>query len=791
VLTLQQKGKMMSQVQMTYNPYFLESSIVIDNETINDGEIFNLIDQKRLDLWIEQIIPVLAKRLNENSFTILFKGIPQDFEDIKKEAELFNRESQGNVSVEAMPGMEHNTPASKLMALQGLAEEVNDAPIEGLADTKSISILKKALETLEFQIFVIATMSSGKSTLINAILGRDILPEANKATTAKKTYLTSDANAEYFYGQAFKAGKKPLLPEPVRVDREKVNAWNQDGTVTEIRISGPIPMNVCGGKRGKTDEGELTLVLVDTPGTNSYETGHEMITLDATKNETPPLILFIIDCTHDLTHDTNKLWEEIATQMKDGGKRMRDRFLFVANKIDAIDPEKEGNYGLTLDHLADYLKGKGITNPRILPVCSRLAKLLRCSRAGDKLTKHEESELSRLKEIFIDDESHLLQYITPTAANSRVTVSSMVEKNIRQRIASSKERNTDERFVLYSGIPILEEVISEYIHKYGLTEIINNTKEKFNEKLQLDNVAVEIFKEIEKQKGRLSEIHKESEEIRKRLETGKDAEIFRKCLEEISFKKTQVFEKTLQDTRKKYYEDADKILRAIPQKIIFMEDAKGYIDILKNNGITACGKLRDNFQGILQSTIIDQAEIIREKYISYYNGIFETKPEMEDCWGNIKKKIEDQLNITLPNLIRGEEYYAATIRAEVGEKEISDSIWYKPWTWFSSHYATIYCDKPAINMHKVSQDVQSRLSSHFETAQTLLEEHIDNRIKYIAQRLMDEMKSFDAKLTELSKELSSATKNKESLKETILHKTEQATWLKQFTNRLNTCLNLQ
>jgi ribosome biogenesis GTPase A len=206
----------MPQVQLTYNPYHLESSIVVDNETIIDGDIFNLVDQKRLDLWIEQIISVLAKRLNENSFTILFKGIPQDFEDIKKEAERFNQENQGNVSVEAMPGMEHNTPASKLMTLQCLAEEVNDAPIAGLAETEAISSFKKSLKASEFEVFVIATMSSGKSTLINAILGRDILPEANKATTAKITRITCDAKAKDFYGQAF-TENKPLLPEPVRV----------------------------------------------------------------------------------------------------------------------------------------------------------------------------------------------------------------------------------------------------------------------------------------------------------------------------------------------------------------------------------------------------------------------------------------------------------------------------------------------------------------------------------------------------------------------------------------------
>lgn len=47
-----------------------------------------------------------------------------------------------------------------------------------------IQDLREALESL-FEVMLIAPMSAGKSTLINAFLGQDLLPTSNQAFTAK------------------------------------------------------------------------------------------------------------------------------------------------------------------------------------------------------------------------------------------------------------------------------------------------------------------------------------------------------------------------------------------------------------------------------------------------------------------------------------------------------------------------------------------------------------------------------------------------------------------------------
>ncbi|WP_201603110.1 dynamin family protein [Psychrobacter submarinus] len=53
-----------------------------------------------------------------------------------------------------------------------------------------------------FKIIVVATMSSGKSTLINSMLGRELLHCANEATTATITRIHNNDQQHHFNGSA-------------------------------------------------------------------------------------------------------------------------------------------------------------------------------------------------------------------------------------------------------------------------------------------------------------------------------------------------------------------------------------------------------------------------------------------------------------------------------------------------------------------------------------------------------------------------------------------------------------
>ena len=53
------------------------------------------------------------------------------------------------------------------------------------------------------KILVLATMSAGKSTLINALIGNDIFPSGNEACTAKIMTYTSDNSLKNIKGTVY------------------------------------------------------------------------------------------------------------------------------------------------------------------------------------------------------------------------------------------------------------------------------------------------------------------------------------------------------------------------------------------------------------------------------------------------------------------------------------------------------------------------------------------------------------------------------------------------------------
>ena len=101
-------------------------------------------------------------------------------------------------------------------------------------------------------------MSSGKSTLINALLGKKLMPVANRATTATIVRII-DTNQDNFSAIAYNS-KGEVLYKEENIDYTQMKAWNADKSISAIDIFGRIP---C------VDSVGMKLILVDTPGPNN------------------------------------------------------------------------------------------------------------------------------------------------------------------------------------------------------------------------------------------------------------------------------------------------------------------------------------------------------------------------------------------------------------------------------------------------------------------------------------------------------------------------------------------
>ena len=121
-----------------------------------------------------------------------------------------------------------------------------------------------------FEVSVIATMSSGKSTLINSLLHTELLPSENAACTATICRILDNDNMDNYEAECYAADHKTIVYPRREITINDMKGYNTDEKVTYIDIEGSIPA---------IPSDKIRLCLRDTPGpNNSGNTNHERLT---------------------------------------------------------------------------------------------------------------------------------------------------------------------------------------------------------------------------------------------------------------------------------------------------------------------------------------------------------------------------------------------------------------------------------------------------------------------------------------------------------------------------------
>ena len=209
-----------------------------------------------------------------------------------------------------------------------------------------------------YPMLVMATMSSGKSTLINALLGEELLPSKNEACTAKIYSIIDDDNAEKSTIYVTYNDGKTIIKET-----EKLDDINSDDNVSNVLI--------CGHVKGVLNT-DKAFLIIDTPGpNNSQNREHENTMKSVLDNVHGGLIVYVLNATQLGIKDDKVVLELLKKQIKAAPDT---RVLFVLNKVDQIDEEKE-SIQQYIEHTRNYLLENKIDNPVIIPV-SALAALV-------------------------------------------------------------------------------------------------------------------------------------------------------------------------------------------------------------------------------------------------------------------------------------------------------------------------------------------------------------------------------------------------------------------------------
>lgn len=294
-----------------------------------------------------------------------------------------------------------------------------------------------------YSIAVVATMSAGKSTLLNSIIGRDILPARNEACTSTIFQIEDDDRASEFTARF--VGKKNMI-EWAAIEKNILEEWN-DKNPQKIEIRGNLP-NI------NNIDGKYRVVFFDTPGpNNSLEDKHSKVVDKILHKPDYCAMLCVLNASVLGVTDEWKLLSHIQKVIAQRALDIQP--IFVVNKIDLLDIEKGEDPVDILDKMKVYLKDLKFESPFLIPVSSKSSLFLRGSiKEKKKMTISEKlSESTWYKKI-------------PAIFSQRFQSSLTIrqQKNLRDTITLYKDLAA-EYVKMYSSFPEFRPILESLMQK--------------------------------------------------------------------------------------------------------------------------------------------------------------------------------------------------------------------------------------------------------------------------------------------------------------------------------------
>ena len=502
----------MTKFSIEYNPYLVKCVFKKNNKVMNSNSKIGAKSGERLQILLGESInwnglPVeIASACDDDEVEITFKGRRIDYDDLKYTLDMY----EGNVKFD-LKFEESKNDADVISELDEVFKDIKEKAIPEFKakneEGKDIFAAYEEVKNGIFEVSVIATMSSGKSTLINSLLHTELLPSENKACTATICRILDNDDMVEYEAECYANDNETVVHPRAVVTSEMLRDYNADANVTYIDIEGSVPA---------IPSDKIRLCLRDTPGpNNSRDENHERLTRSIIKR-TNAVVLYVMNATQIGIKDDKQLLKDISSEMKRAGKQSRDRFIFVINKCDALDEEKGETIDKLLNDVRDYPKGFDIIDPTLIPTSARLALLIRKDHKGEKLSRMERQALAQVEDFVESELLHFEKYAILTPS-----VKEKLQAQVEQYHADGK--TWDLEALIHTGVPAVEETICEYIDKYAypmkikdaIKDIVGildelNMKAKFDESIASDDNKLACVRE---QIAEAKKKHSESKKI--------------------------------------------------------------------------------------------------------------------------------------------------------------------------------------------------------------------------------------------------------------------------------------
>ena len=754
----------MKNVKIKYNPYVVETEITVDGQKPKANSALN-VGKKRLQEWVEKLPQIILDEYRDSNVTVDFTGTVSDYEDIESSFNVYKDKISATCNFHKTADI---TDVEK--TIDKIFDEIKNGPVAELKDKKIIHAFEKAKDS-KFEVNVVATMSSGKSTLINALLGQQLMPAANEATTATIVKII-DTDQDNFSAVAYdKSGQAVKRLDNVTL--EDMQALNADIKVSTVEIKGKIP---CVSSVG------MKLVLVDTPGpNNSRDKRHEEMTYKMIADSDKSLVLYVMNGQQLGINDEKIFLDYVCQSMKDGGKKARERFIFAVNKMDAFspDPQDDGPKCITnaLENVKSGLEDREIYNPNIFPVCSLPALQKRAEMKGPRARALNDFKM--MCEYY--DVMHFEKYYEYNN----------LPQTVRNRLDfwMSQASSDDDKLEVRTGIVSIEQAIAQYINKYARTTKVYDLVHSFNEKLNELAAVAHLEEAIRKDKDAKAEIEKQIAKIKANIQSAQNAQKRSKAIDNIDL--TSTIEKQVATYMTEIKNKLSRMMSGRSNKVEKIK-ARQQCEELEKECKAISVQIKVQIDKILENAYKDTISKIVEEYKRYLADLnigvntsalsFNPANLVSSSLADLSSIIDDNTETV------DESYYDDKYRWVPSKKR-----WYNPFSWFNegAHWEGKTIEKYVdyVDMKEVAFGYIVPFKDDLDKIKKDAINHVISETQRLKDDLNGELAKIDKVLNQKLDALSKTEADNKAKTEEIAKKEKNLKWLESIQNQVNNIIN--
>jgi hypothetical protein len=696
------------KIVIEYNSISFKTEISSDNQSVSnnlDQTILGIKDSgKRITYWFEDFISSVKNEINGEDFTLEINACDEYESDIISKILTGDKTCKIHPVIQTISNGEIEVIYKKIDDFFLFASKSEDSIV--LEAYKPHKATIENLKSTKIEIPVIATMSSGKSTLLNAILGQDILPSLNEATTATTCEVKINNNYSSFEGKVInKETNDTLFSQPnITLDFAKeYNSQANNNNTISILLEGPI---------SNFDTKSFDISFIDTPGpNNSQNYSHSKRTYTYFKDhQNLPIILYVLNATQLGINDDKNTLEELS-KVFEKNKEVLGRVIFVINKIDQFDIEKE-SIKKCCENVEVYLGKSGINKPIIFPLSANYARL---SQIG-QLSRNDKHELDNYRNKFrpVHEDGYLGYSLIDNCSLSAF------KKELLLNNVSKSDKDAD---LIYSGLAALKLYIEDYVSnqhlrlKYSkLNEVYEKSIAEIKSRIEFENKLVTTKDDEEKEANKKKFLLNIEEQDKK-------MKLVKNSLSELKFDKKFIDDqkKSIDNNNLHFQNESKKLESASP------ENAKFFVKRI--------GDFIDNVKISISTTITAQMNEQLEKHLHNMK-----KVATEGYRHDTESYELEYLNSNLNNLIQSVSLNDLTGFSEKGTIEKKRTI-RKGWWIFSWDGEEVYDEEvefinfslfylnlvsPRLfNLSKILKDFSSKVENEFMNLQSHFISKID------------------------------------------------------------------